>query len=61
MKLKPTHITFTVFNQTNPIDMTAAIDGFDGDEATFYNWLSNFMTSSINDSKMQELIEPYET
>ena len=61
MKLKPTHITFSVFNQKDPIDIKEAINGFDGDEATFYNWLSNFMNSSISDNNMQELIEPYET
>lgn len=38
-KLKASHITFQVFDQTNPIDMERAIEGFGGDELTFYNWL----------------------
>ena len=60
-KLKPTHITFQIFDQSNPIDISSAIAGFDGDKPTFYNWLRNFMTTSINDEKMNELIEPFET
>lgn len=60
-KLKASHITFQIFDQEHPIDMERAIDGFGGDELTFYNWLQNFFIMSINNKKMKQLIIPYET